>query len=160
MVYTQIMVHRLGGTAEQGLFLVLSCIYDVLEEADRSLFKKISSMPGHPLYPSVPKMKESSVHLCVLSSQLPRVNTQCFKNSFLIGYFSNIELFNVIWILNVKFNVSVWNFLTLVILSFACINFCLINNKDHLKTFLKMEKTRGVALTVAQATYHTIKFRK
>ena len=86
------------------------------------------------------------------------------KIAFLIGYFSNIELFNVIWILNVKFNVSMWNLLTLVILSavfnckcswiLACIIFCLINNKDHLKTFLKMEKTRGVALTVAQATYH------
>ena len=67
--------------------------------------------------------------------------------------------------MNVKFNVSMWNFLTLVILSavlnctecswiLACIIFYLINNKDHLKTFLKMEKTRGVALTVAQATYH------
>ena len=69
------MVHKLGGAAEQGLFLVLSCIYDVLEEVDRSLFKKISSMPGHPLYPSVPKMKESSVRLHIHSSQLPRVNT-------------------------------------------------------------------------------------
>ena len=26
-------------------------IYDVLEKADRALFSKISSMPGHPLYP-------------------------------------------------------------------------------------------------------------
>ena len=56
-------------------------IYDVLEEVDRSLFK-ISSMPGHPLYPSVPKTKESSARLRVPSSQLPRVNTQRFKNSF------------------------------------------------------------------------------
>ena len=30
-------------------------IYDVLEKADRALFSKISSMPGHPLYPSLPK---------------------------------------------------------------------------------------------------------
>ena len=37
-------------------------IYDALEEVDRSLFKKIPSMPGHPLYPSIPKTKESSVH--------------------------------------------------------------------------------------------------
>ena len=57
-------------------------IYGVLEEVDRSLFKKISGMPGHPLYPSVPKMKESSERLRVPSSQLPRVNTQRFKNSF------------------------------------------------------------------------------
>ena len=61
-------------------------IYNVFwshsEGVDRSLFKKISSMPGHPLYPSVPKTKESSARLWVPSSQLPRVNTQRFKNSF------------------------------------------------------------------------------
>ena len=54
-------------------------IYDALEEVDRSLFKKIPSMPGHPLYPSIPKTKESSVHLRVSSNQLPTVNTQCFE---------------------------------------------------------------------------------
>ena len=48
-------------------------------------------MPGHPLYPSVLKTKESSARLRVPSSQLFKVNTQRFKNSFLIGYFSNIE---------------------------------------------------------------------
>ena len=42
---------------------------------------------GHPLYPSNPKTKESSVRLRVPCSQLPRVNTQCFKNSFLTGFF-------------------------------------------------------------------------
>ena len=57
-------------------------MYDVLEEVDRSLFKKISSMPGHPLYPSVAKTKKRSARLRVPSSQLPRVNTQRFKNSF------------------------------------------------------------------------------
>ena len=36
-------------------------IHDVLEEVDRSLFKKISSTPRHPLYPSVPKTKEIKV---------------------------------------------------------------------------------------------------
>ena len=75
ILHTQIVVHKLGGATEQELLLVLSCVYDVLEEVDRSLFKKISSMPGHPLYPSVPKTKESSVHLRILSSQLPSVNT-------------------------------------------------------------------------------------
>ena len=76
-------------------------IYNVLEEVDCSLLKKISSMPSHPLYPTIPKTKEKSVCLLVPSSQLPRVNTQRFKNSFLMGYFSNIEqLFNVIWILS------------------------------------------------------------
>ena len=66
-------------------------IYNVLEEVDRSLFKQISSMPGHPLYPSVPKTKESSVRLQVSSSQLPTVNTQRLKNSFfLIVFFFQI----------------------------------------------------------------------
>ena len=36
-------------------------LYDFLEEADHALFKKISSMPGHPLYSSLPNTKESSV---------------------------------------------------------------------------------------------------
>ena len=57
-------------------------IYNVLEGVDRSLFKKISSTHSHPLYPSVPKTKENSARLRVPSSQLPRVNTQRFKNSF------------------------------------------------------------------------------
>ena len=48
----------------------------MLEEVDRSLFKKISGMPGHP---SVPKRKESSVRLRVPSGQLPRVDTQRVK---------------------------------------------------------------------------------
>ena len=58
-------------------------IYDVLEKADRALFSKISNMPGQPLYPSLPKTKESSARLRVPCSQLPRVNTQRFKNSFI-----------------------------------------------------------------------------
>ena len=53
-------------------------IYEALEEIDCSLFKKISSMPGPPLYPSIPKTKESSVRLRVTSNQLPRVYTQRF----------------------------------------------------------------------------------
>ena len=56
-------------------------IYDLLEEVDCSQFK-ISSVPGDFLYPSVPKTKESSTRLRVPRSQLPRVNTQDFKNSF------------------------------------------------------------------------------
>ena len=56
-------------------------IYDVLEKADRALSNKISSMPGHPLYPSLPKTKESSARLRVSCSQLPRVNTQRLKNN-------------------------------------------------------------------------------
>ena len=33
-------------------------IYDVVEEADRAPFKKISSMPGHPLYPCQNKLRK------------------------------------------------------------------------------------------------------
>ena len=67
-------------------------IYNVLEEVDRSLFKKISSMPSHPLYPSVPKTKESSARLRGLSSQFRRGNnTQRFKKSFCNRLFLNIE---------------------------------------------------------------------
>ena len=36
-------------------------IYDVLDDVHSMLFKMISNMPGHPLYPSLPKTKESSV---------------------------------------------------------------------------------------------------
>ena len=36
-------------------------IYKVLDDAHRTVFKKISNMPGHPSYPSLPKTKESSV---------------------------------------------------------------------------------------------------
>ena len=64
-------------------------IYSVLEQVNRSLFKKISSMPDHPLYPYVPETTKSSTHL-----RVPMVNTLRFKNSFfLIGFFflSNIE---------------------------------------------------------------------
>ena len=38
-------------------------IYSVLEQVNRSLFKKISSIPDHPLYPCVPRRKESSARL-------------------------------------------------------------------------------------------------
>ena len=43
-------------------------IYDVLEEADRALYKKISSMPGYTLYPSLPKIRKRSLCLRVPSS--------------------------------------------------------------------------------------------
>ena len=65
--------------------------------------------------PKRKKVQRTSEFLAVNSLGLiPRV----LKIVFLIGYFSNIEqLFNVTWILNVKFNASTWNFLSLVILS-------------------------------------------
>ena len=64
-------------------------IYSVLEQVTRSLFKKISSMPDHPLYPYVPETTKSSTHF-----RVPMVNTHRFKNSFfnrLFFFLSNIE---------------------------------------------------------------------
>jgi len=51
----------------------------------RSPILKISRKSSHPLYTSLPKTKESSVRLWVLSTKLPRVNTQHFINSSVIG---------------------------------------------------------------------------
>ena len=45
-------------------------IYRVLQQINRSLFKKISSMPDHPLFLYVPKTKESSARL-----RVPMVST-------------------------------------------------------------------------------------
>ena len=42
--------------------------YDVWEETVRALCKNMSCMPSHPLHPSLPKTKESSVPVRVLSS--------------------------------------------------------------------------------------------
>ena len=63
-------------------------VYDVLEEVDHSLFKKTSSVPGHPLYPKRKKVQRTSEFLAVNSLGLiPRV----LKIVFLMGYVSNIE---------------------------------------------------------------------
>ena len=85
-------------------------IYDVLEEVDCSLFKKISSMPARlPSVPFRPQFKRKKVQR---ASEFLAVNSlgiipSVLKIVFSIGYFSNIEeLFNVMWILNVKFNAS------------------------------------------------------
>ena len=58
-------------------------IYSVLEQVNRSLFKKISSMLDHPLYPYFPETTKSSAHL-----RVSKVNTLRFKNSFLMAFFS------------------------------------------------------------------------
>ena len=61
-------------------------IYDVLDDVHRMLFKTISNMPSHPLYPSLPKRK-----FWARSIQLPSANTQHLKNSLLTRFFSNIK---------------------------------------------------------------------
>ena len=44
-----------------------------------------------PSVPSVPKTKESSARLRVASSQLPRVNTQRFKDLYLLLFIRKIQ---------------------------------------------------------------------
>jgi hypothetical protein len=58
-------------------------IYTLLEKSDRTIFKKISNQSNHPLFNLMPTIKESSLRLRNKSSQLPSINTERFKNSFL-----------------------------------------------------------------------------
>ena len=58
-------------------------IYDLLEKTDRSISKKISCLPTHPLYNLLPKVKESSKRLRTQTSLLPCVNTERLKSSFI-----------------------------------------------------------------------------
>ena len=51
--------------------------------------KRISSMPGHPLYPSVSKTKESEASFRAPNSQLPGLRFKnSFKNSLKIVFFN------------------------------------------------------------------------
>ena len=59
-------------------------IYDLLEKCDRRLFTKIKNNVNHPLYALLPKVKESSKKLRSQTSQLPRINTESFKNCYFI----------------------------------------------------------------------------
>ena len=56
-------------------------IYNVLEEVDHSLFK-ISSMPGYPLYPSVPKKAQCASEFLAVNSLglIPSVLKIVIKN--------------------------------------------------------------------------------
>ena len=58
-------------------------IYDLLEKTDRSISKKITCLPTHPLYNLLPRVKESSKRLRTQTSLLPCVNTERFKASFI-----------------------------------------------------------------------------
>ena len=55
-------------------------IYDLLEKCDRRLFTKIKNNVNHTLYALLPKVKESSKRLRSQASQLPRINTERYKN--------------------------------------------------------------------------------
>lgn len=58
-------------------------ILDLLESADRGIFKKVSGTPNHPLFPILPTVKASSLCLRNHRSQLPKINTERFKTSFI-----------------------------------------------------------------------------
>ena len=60
-------------------------INELLEKCDTKLFNKISSDSSYPLYPMLPQAKASSLRLGRSTSQLPKINTERFKSSFLIG---------------------------------------------------------------------------
>ena len=60
----------------------LVSIYDLLEKCAHRLFTKIKNNVNHPLYALLPKVKESSKKLRSQTSQLPRINTESFKNCY------------------------------------------------------------------------------
>jgi len=47
------------------------------------MYDKIKSNPGHPLFPSLPRFKDTPVNLRKRTSIYPLVNTERFKNSFI-----------------------------------------------------------------------------
>ena len=55
----------------------------MLDKCDLRLFEKTKCDPAHPLYGLMPKVKDSSRRLRNKTSQLPRVNTERFKDSFI-----------------------------------------------------------------------------
>ena len=55
-------------------------IYDLLEKCDRRLFTKIKNNVNHTLHALLPKVKQSSKRLRSQASQLPRINTEHYKN--------------------------------------------------------------------------------
>ena len=62
---------------------LLAChIYELLEQFDKRLFNKARANVCHSLYPLLPGVKDSSLRLWQRTSQLPKINTERFKNSF------------------------------------------------------------------------------
>ena len=57
-------------------------IYDLLEKCDRRLLTRIKNNVNHTLYALLRKVKESSKRLRFQASQLPRINTEHFKNCY------------------------------------------------------------------------------
>ena len=67
-------------------------VYDLLEKSDRRLYSKISRDEHHPLYSILPTVKDSSHMLRRRIPQLPSVNTERFKNSFVNRLCFNYKL--------------------------------------------------------------------
>ena len=67
-------------------------IYDLLEKSGRRLYSKISRDEHHPLYSILPTVKDSSHMLRRKTPQLPSVNTERFKDSFVNRLCSNYKL--------------------------------------------------------------------
>ena len=57
-------------------------IYDLLEKCVRRLLTKINNNVNHALYALLRKVKESSKRLRSQASQLPRINTEYYKNCY------------------------------------------------------------------------------
>ena len=57
-------------------------IYQLLEKSDKGLFFKARANICHPLHSLLPKVKDSSLRFRQRTSQLPKINTERFKNSF------------------------------------------------------------------------------
>ena len=68
---------RLGVAHEK--WSLWKIVYDLLEKTDRSISKRISCLPTHPLYNLLPRVKESSKRLRTQTSLLSCVNTERFK---------------------------------------------------------------------------------
>ena len=57
-------------------------IFSLLENKDRSIFKKSISIDGHPLSRIIPERKETKYKLGKVGRPLPKINTQRFKPTF------------------------------------------------------------------------------
>ena len=66
-------------------------IQQLLDKYDKRLFLKIKRNSCHPLYSLLPKVKESSLRLRRRTSQLPKINTEHFKISFVNTVFFTYE---------------------------------------------------------------------
>ena len=70
-------------------------IYQLLEQSDKSFFFKARANVCHPLHSLLPKVKDSSLRLRQRASQLPKINTERFKNNFVNRLYFRYKL--IVW---------------------------------------------------------------